>query len=220
MAVRQIVQWHPNPGRGAELLSQMAEAKQIHQRLGWRVRAWQTLAAGPQPVTIAYVLESDTMSAHITAMEKGQGDAQWQSFQQRVLQSASPTGVMVFNGLTTEIAGLEAEALTTAPGSLVATVRQWQAKPGRVENLIQQSRELKPILNGLGGIVSVSQNTFAGAAVGVLSRVTVFEGLAAFRTFQEKAAASAELQALIPKMQAADAPGVLLSASLIQEIPI
>lgn len=220
MAVRQVTQWLANPGRLPDVFAHMAEAKQIHERLGWRVRAFQTQVGGPQPISLAYVTEADTMADHLAILEKSQADAQWQSFVQRVLGSPTPAATPTFSGLSREIAGLEAGVPTSAPGSLVLVVRQLQAKPGRQADLIQQCRDLQPIVASLGGSLSAAQNTFAGPATGIISTVNRFEGLAAFGAFTQKADASTELQAFVARTQAPDAPGIPLSAVFATELPI
>ena len=76
MAVRQVVQFEPNPGRFNDMVGYMAEAKKIHQGVGWRVRAWQTIAAGAAGPRVSYVLESDNIVAFLASLEKMQADAQ------------------------------------------------------------------------------------------------------------------------------------------------
>lgn len=220
MATRQVVQWEPNPGRGADVVANMAEAKKIHERLGYRVRAWQTIAGGAVGPRIAYVLESDNLAAFFTAADKSRTDADWAAFVQRVLQSPNPSATQISSSVATEIAGLESGPLTAAPGTMVASVFQSQIKPGRLADAIKNWTEGKPLANAMGATISVSIANYAGAAAGIASTVFLFKSMADMASFQEKAAGNTAWHALLQRGQAADSPAIVVSSALIAEIPI
>lgn len=220
MATRQVVQWEPMPGRSADVVANMADARKIHERLGYRVRAWQTLAAGATGPRISYVLESDNIAAFFTTMEKLRNDAGWAAFAQRVLNSPTPSARQIASTVGTEIPGLESGPLNAAPGSMIASVFQHQVKPGRRDDAIASWLEAKPVANGMGATLSVSTTNYAGAGAGIISTVFLFNNIGEMVTFQEKAATNAAWHALLQRGQAADGPSTIVSSALLAEIPI
>ena len=103
MTVATITQWRPTQGRQQELLASVARAKQIHERLGARVRVWQSTMAGPNAGLLSYVMEFDDLAAYARTVEQLQTDGEWQTFVREVLQAADPVATMVSNGMATEI---------------------------------------------------------------------------------------------------------------------
>ena len=57
--------WAPKPGRGVEMVGQMAVAKKIHERLGATVRAWQVVAGGTGSLQAIYSLVYDDWNAFV-----------------------------------------------------------------------------------------------------------------------------------------------------------
>ena len=220
MATRWVVQWEPQVGRGADVVMNMSEAKKIHERLGWRVRAWQTLAAGPVGPRISYVLESDNLAAFFGTMDKLRGDADWAGFMQRVLQSPTPSAKQVSSTVMTEIVGLESGPLTAAPGTMVASVFQSQVKPGRLADAVKNWNEGRQLATDMGAKVSVSIANYAGAGAGLASTVFLFSSVADMASFQQKAPANTAWQSLLQRGGAADGPATMVSSALITEIPI
>lgn len=221
MAVRQVVQWEPNPGRGNDMVGYMAEAKKIHEGLGWRVRAWQTIAAGISGPRVSYVLESDNMAAFLGSLEKGRTSEAWTGFVQRVLNSPTPSATQISSAITTEVPGLESGPLTAAPGSMMASVFQWQIRPGKLQEFLDLSRtEAKPLANAMGAALSVSTTNYAGAGTGIVSGVFLFDSIGEMTKFQEKAAVNTAWQALLKKGQAADFSATVIFSALVGEIPI
>ena len=55
MAVASIATWRPRDGKLAEFMANVTTAKKIHERLGGKVRVWQS-QFGPQTMTLGYVL--------------------------------------------------------------------------------------------------------------------------------------------------------------------
>src|SRR5262245_62134091 len=99
MTVATITQWRPTPGKQQELLANVAHAKQIHERLGARVRVWQSTMAGPNAGLLSYVMEFDDLAAYARTVEHMQTDSEWQTVVREVLQSADPIATMVSNGM-------------------------------------------------------------------------------------------------------------------------
>lgn len=220
MATRQVIQWEPNPGRGGDLIANMAEAKKIHERAGLRVRAWQGLALGVGGPRISYVLESDNLASFLRSLDKVRKDPAWHAFSQRVLQSPAPSAQQISSVVATEIPGLESGPLTAAPGSMMASVFQFQVKPGRLADAIASGIEAKKVADGMGATVSGSATTYAGAGAGTISMVFLFNSVEAMATYQEKAAANPAWQALLQRAQAADSPTIVISSGLVAEVAI
>ena len=201
-------------------MANMSEAKKIHESLGYRVRAWQTVAGGAVGPRIAYVLESDNLAACFTSMDKGRSDADWLAFIQRVLQSPNPSAKQISSSVGTEIAGLESGPLTAAPGTMIASVFQQQVKPGRMADAIKTWTEGKQLAEAMGATVSVSLANYAGTAAGTASVVFLFKAVADMASYQQKAAGNAAWKAHFQRGQAADSPLVVVSSALLIEIPI
>jgi hypothetical protein len=89
MAVVTVHTWRIRPGRLQEVLTNVSEARKIHERLGSRVRTWQT-ALGGEANSVVYVIEHESMSAYGAFTDKLMADNGWQSFLQRIMESDEP----------------------------------------------------------------------------------------------------------------------------------
>ena len=220
MAVRQISQWQPVAGRVGDTLSAFSESKEIQERLGGRARAWQNVAAGAGPQTFSYTLETDSMAKHFALLDSLRADGEFQDLVKRVLMVPAPPATLVSQVITTEIPGYELRPLTAAPGTLVASVWQFQVKAGRLNEMIESGRESLSIAVDMGANISAWLNTWAGAGVGMLGVAYIFNGYSEMNTWRDKAAMNARLQELTAKNRAAEAPSTLISNALISELPI
>ena len=103
----------------------------------------------------------------------------------------------------------------------VVAVSQWQANPGRLADLIAAARLAPPVHLRYGGRSRLLTATVAGPNTGILTFITEFDDMAAYAKWSDGIGADPEWQALAAKhITAADAPGKLISASLLRDLPI
>jgi hypothetical protein len=103
MAVASISVWRARDGRQADFMANVATAKKIHERMGAKVRIWQTLF-GPQTLTVGYVIEHRDWAAFADFTNKLQTDTEWQEFFTGAL--ADPSADWLQNSLVSEIENL------------------------------------------------------------------------------------------------------------------
>ncbi len=101
-AIAQVAMWRPRDGKLADFFAKVATAKKIHERLGGKVRVWQT-AIGGQPMTITYVMEHASWVEFGKFGEKLEKDTEWQSFWTDAI--GHPTGDLIQSSVVTEASG-------------------------------------------------------------------------------------------------------------------
>lgn len=100
--VASVATWQPLEGKAQEFLAVAAKAKKIHERLGGKVRMWQSMFGG-QPATFGYVIEHaswDDFGKFGAKMEK---DGEWLTLVASAM--SHPTARLVQNSLVSEAAG-------------------------------------------------------------------------------------------------------------------
>jgi hypothetical protein len=100
-SVAQVATWRPRDGHLPEFMANVATAKKIHERLGAKVRVWQTMFGG-QPMSVGYVVEHGGWEEFGTFGAKLQADPEWQNFWSKAL--ANPTADLLQNSVVTEAA--------------------------------------------------------------------------------------------------------------------
>lgn len=101
-AVATVATWRPRDGKLQDFFAKVATAKKIHERLGAKVRIWQT-AFGGQPMSIGYVIEHASWAEFGKFGEKIEKDTEWQSFWVDAL--AHPSADLIQNSVVSEPAG-------------------------------------------------------------------------------------------------------------------
>jgi len=101
-AVAQVATWRPRDGHLSEFLANVATAKKIHERLGAKVRIWQSTFGG-QPMSLGYVIEHAGWEAFGKFGAKLEADAEWKNFWSKA--SANPTAELLQNSVVVEAAG-------------------------------------------------------------------------------------------------------------------
>ncbi len=102
-AISQVATWRPREGHVQEFMVNVFTAKKIHERLGAKVRVWQT-AIGGQPMSVGYVIEHVGWEAFGKFGAKLEADAEWTNFWTKAL--ANPTGALVQSSVVTEVPSL------------------------------------------------------------------------------------------------------------------
>lgn len=102
-AVATVATWRPRDGKLQDFFAKVATAKKIHERLGAKVRIWQT-AFGGQPMTIGYVIEHASWAEFGNFGEKMERDTEWESFWRDAL--AQPSADLIQNSVVSEPPGL------------------------------------------------------------------------------------------------------------------
>lgn len=100
--IAQVATWRARDGKVQDFLGKVATAKKIHERLGAKVRVFQTVIGG-QPLSAVYVIEHASWAEYGKFGEKLEKDTEWQSFWQEAL--ARPTADLLQNGLLAEAPG-------------------------------------------------------------------------------------------------------------------
>lgn len=103
-AVAQVAFWRARDGHLQEFLGNVASARKIHERLGAKVRVWQSTFGG-QPMSLVYVIEHAGWEAFGKFGAKLESDAEWQNFWQKAL--ANPTAELLQNSVISEAPGLD-----------------------------------------------------------------------------------------------------------------
>jgi len=102
-AVAMVSIWRPRDGRLQEFAANVAKAKKIQERLGGRIRVWQSNFGG-QPLSFVYVIEVGSWRAFGEFGEKLQSDPEWQKFWTDALASSSAD--LLQNSVISEATGL------------------------------------------------------------------------------------------------------------------
>lgn len=103
MAVASISTWRPRDGKLNAFMENITQAKKIHERLGGKVRVWQTLFGG-QTMTLGYVIEHNDMAEFAKFSDKMAADTEWQEFWMNAL--ANPSADFLQNSLVQEVPGI------------------------------------------------------------------------------------------------------------------
>ena len=101
MAIRVATRFRIIAGKNQEFLSQVAEGRKIHERVGGKVRVWQATLTGESTGNIAYIIEHNDISAYADFTQKLQGDAEWQAFVAKITDN--PTATILSQGMANEI---------------------------------------------------------------------------------------------------------------------
>jgi hypothetical protein len=102
-AVTMVSIWKPRDGRIPEFTTNLAKAKKIQERLGGRVRVWQSNFGG-QPLTFIYTIEVGSWKAFGEFGEKLQSDPEWQKFWTEA--AAKPSADQLQSSVISEAPGL------------------------------------------------------------------------------------------------------------------
>ena len=102
-AVAMVSIWRPRDGQLQNFATNVARAKRIQERLGGRVRVWQSNFGG-QPLSFVYTIEVGSWRAFGEFGEKIQSDPEWQKFWAEAL--ANPSADLLQNGVISEAPGL------------------------------------------------------------------------------------------------------------------
>jgi hypothetical protein len=102
-AIAQVATWRPREGHLQEFMANVATAKKIQERLGAKVRVWQSLFGG-QSMSVGYVIEHSGWEAFGKFGAKLEADPEWQNFWAKAI--ANPTAELLQNSVLTEAPGL------------------------------------------------------------------------------------------------------------------
>jgi len=77
-AVSTIFLWRPRPGRLLDLIAAAAAGKKVHERLGGKVRAWNSQFGG-ESTTLGYVIEHADWKRFGEFTANLESDKEWQA---------------------------------------------------------------------------------------------------------------------------------------------
>jgi hypothetical protein len=195
MSVTNLVTWQIKPGRQAETMAAVANAKRVFEGLGARVRVYQPMVAGPNVSNLSFLTEFDTFSAYAKFSTAVRDNAEWQQ-QLAVINSAEAGATMVASTLSVTIPGLEVSgAAAKGAGPRVVTASLVQPLPGKQPGAVADLKELAPILTKVGGRFSARLITVGGPATGQIAIVSEADDLAAWGATVDKLPTLGEFQA-------------------------
>ncbi len=102
-AIAQVATWRIRDGRLQDFMAIAATAKKIQQRLGGKVRVWQT-AIGGQGMTVGYVIEHAGWEAFGSFAARLEADSEWQALVAKALEN--PTADLLQSSVIAEAPGL------------------------------------------------------------------------------------------------------------------
>ena len=178
MAVFSVHTWRPVPGRAADLLGSMAQAKKILEANGAVVAAWQPIAGG-EAGTINFVALYPDQIAYATTMQAITASAEWQAFWAGAL--ADPTGTNVENFLMSDLD--QTEGLPTKDSRVLVAV-SFKTRPGRLADHLAHQAAAREHLQRLGAQVRSVQTI--GRNPGTFTTLVGLEDFAHYGEFSAK----------------------------------
>jgi hypothetical protein len=97
-----VATWRARDGKIADFFAKVTTAKKIHERLGGKVRVWQSMIGG-RPMSVGYVIEHASWAEFGKFGEKLEKDTEWQTFWTDAI--AHPTADLIQNSLVVEAPG-------------------------------------------------------------------------------------------------------------------
>ena len=205
MAVFAVHVYRPVPGRGLEMLGQMATAKAIFEANGAVVTAWQTLLGG-EAGTIAFVDAYDGPGSYGRAMDAVAKSPEWQALLAEIM--TNPSGVNVENY---SLSDLDASVgLPTVPSGVLHQVLH-RPSPGRIADFLGAQATAIGHLNRLGG--QARGVRIIGRQSGGIATLLGFADMTHYGEFGEKIAVD-EQWAMFQGSLAADPPGEELESGV------
>jgi len=183
--VLEVYQWKADPGKGQQMLNNIAEAAEIHTELGATVGVY-ALNVGSENL-IDYVLRFDDNESWGVYKDKVTSSEKFQRFWTKV--SRNPTGELQMS-----LTGINLDASTKAadfPGPFVYGVWVWDPSPGYEAQLLQNFARAAEIHEGLGARAEAYSEGFGGT--GKYHYVLFFDNWTEMGKFFSKASQSAEL---------------------------
>ena len=103
MSVFMVSEWRINPGRHQDFRNQLVRGKELVERNGGKLRAYQTVAGGPNSGIVRIAIEFDDLSALQRFQEKSQADQEWLQHLTAEILSANASATQVSGSLLTEM---------------------------------------------------------------------------------------------------------------------
>jgi len=186
------------------------------ERLGAKVRAWQTDFAGANVGGASLTMRYDSYAALAAASKKSAQDAQVAKHAERTARSEVTTLVGTF--LLRELPGLEPSSPPATAGPRVRTLALWAVERGRMQDALALLAEAKQHSERLGANSGASSVVSGGAASGQIVTVTEFADIAAFGAYQEKVLADDAFQAFVATRFGSGSPLTRLSSTMGTEL--
>jgi hypothetical protein len=218
MAVASQTQWRVTPGKQQEFMTNITQAKKIHQRLGGKVRVFLNSFGGPDTGTLVYRIEHADMATFAAFSDRMQADPEWQQLWSSVQGQSGPVATMTANSLLVEMPLPGGSGAVDAPSGAMAVVIL-QPAPGRQQQLQADIADAARIVESTGGRVRVWQAAWAGPRAGTFIITTSSADIGAFAASYQKLQASSEWQQFQARA-AASGNLTLLSQSLVTELSV
>ena len=97
----QVTSWRVNPGRGADFLANIAEAKKLHLKMG-ADQVWVTQhMSGGNPGTISYMMVFESAEEWGKVADAASTNTEWLAFWAKVQQN--PSAVIVDQSMYSDL---------------------------------------------------------------------------------------------------------------------
>lgn len=178
MAVFSVHTWRPLPGRAADLVTSMAEAKRILEANGALVALWQPIAGGEAGTINFVALYADSV-AYGTTMQAITTSAEWQTFWAGAM--ADPSGTNIENYVMSDLD--PTEGLPTKDSKVLIAV-SFKTRPGRLADHLAHQAAARGHLQRLGAQVRSVQTI--GRNPGTFTTLVGLEDFAHYGEFSSK----------------------------------
>lgn len=217
MTVLGVYGFRIKQGRFDDWLAMSREGEKLVRRLGGGdVRIWAPAAAGSDtPVHYGTVEFADGASWG-AFMDANGSDMESLTYMDRTFGHVDSPAEMLATGLVHEL------AFDNAPTGRGPVSENWMSriKPGRFDDFMALSHETIPVAADLGAVgVRVYHVGAMGPETGAVSFVAEYESFAALGRAGD-GMATAEVQATMARIMAAESPIEIVSRSVYAEVPL
>jgi hypothetical protein len=101
-AVASVAVWRPRPGRLQDFMGVVMRAKKIHQRLGGKVRVWNSQFGG-EPLSVGYVIETPDWKAFGEFGAKLEADSEWLALVAEWTSAREPAADLIRDQVSVEV---------------------------------------------------------------------------------------------------------------------
>ena len=207
MAVVSLASFRTEPGRMEDHLALTGEATALLRGMGLAAVPMQ-LVAGTDVGTIAMSVNYGSNADYVAALQKVQGDADWQAFYAKAM--ASQAAVQVESSIFADVDPNFQPDPDRPLGVILAA--QWRVRPGRADDFAGNVMTAGGHIERLGGRMRAMQSMI-GAHPMTMLVTTAFASLDDYGEYADKIAVDAEWQAFWTDV-ARDPSGELVRSGL------
>lgn len=178
MSVFSAAGWKVAPGRDEEFLKNARAAKQIHERLGGKVRLTRAVFAGANSLNFSYTIWHANYSDLGRFSQRLATDAEWLALWSSAAATANPAAVLLGQSVWADLPGFEGPPPDA--GAAALSSQAYRIAPGRSGEVAQNCNAWRPIAQRFGLTARFFMAMSAGPDTGtalVSSRASSIEAL-------------------------------------------